>query len=440
MPDPVDLKAVFNMPPADAVSYFRAKGYQVTDRWQEMLHSAHARAFTVAKAMRMDLLEDIRGAVDDALSQGLTERDFIKYLKPKLQAKGWWGEQTWVNKHGEARQVKLGSERRLKTIYRTNTQTAYMAGRYRRQLAASETHPYWQYVAIDDVATRPAHRALNGKVFRWDDPIWQYLYPPNGWGCRCRVRALTESQLQRMGLTVNNGADWLSTERIEVGSDPATGEVWLEDQAVVSIPGGRTMRPDPGWSYNAGAAAYGADAAIAKKLATVPDVAVRSQLVQALNNSPLRQQQYADWAQSVLDERRPGHSIQTLAFMTEGVAAAVAQRLGKEPSRLLAINEKALVHADSEKHQSKGVALTRDEYVQLPAMLNNPQAVLWDRDNNNLLYVMPSEGEANIKVVVSAPYRVKGHKMPLDVVINTYRVKMQDLLAGRYDVLEGSIE
>lgn len=439
MADRIDLKAAFNMTPADAVSYFRSKGYQITDQWQEMWGAAHAQSFTVAKGMRMDLLQDIRQAVDDVLSKGQTERTFIQELKPKLQAKGWWGEQVWVDNKGNARKVQLGSTRRLKTIYRTNTQTAYMAGRYRRQLASSESHPYWQYVSIQDQSTRPSHAKLNGKVFRYDDPIWQYLYPPNGWGCRCRVRALTAAQVERMGLVVENSAGMLDVYQTEIGMDARTGEVFMADQASIKLPDGSTMLPDKGWSYSPGSAAYGTDRTIAQKLGQVESIELRSQLIQSLNNSPLRQQEFARWAEEALNKRRAGNSVQSLGFMTEGIAAAVATRLGKEPSRLLAMSEKNLIHADSAKHQDKGITLTQDEYKQLPVMLNNPQAILWDRKNQNLLYVMSSQDGSNIKIVVNAPYKAKKHKMPLDIVINTYRVKTEDLLSGDYEILEGKL-
>ena len=76
MPDKIDLVYAMGLEPKLAVDYFRAKGYAVTWNWQEALHAAHARAFTVAKAVRMDVLETIRGEVDKALSQGLTAREF----------------------------------------------------------------------------------------------------------------------------------------------------------------------------------------------------------------------------------------------------------------------------------------------------------------------------------------------------------------------------
>ncbi|WP_237043784.1 phage minor head protein [Pseudomonas aeruginosa] len=57
-------------------------------------------------------------------------------------------------------------------------QSAYMAGRYAAAYEARETHPYWMYVAVMDGVTRPSHAALHGKVFRWDDPIWQHITPP----------------------------------------------------------------------------------------------------------------------------------------------------------------------------------------------------------------------------------------------------------------------
>lgn len=76
--------------------------------------------------------------------------------------------------------------------------------RRRQHEESADSHPYWMYVAVMDPSTRPAHAAMNGRVFRHDDPIWQTHYPPLESGCRCRVRALTERQVRERGLLVES--------------------------------------------------------------------------------------------------------------------------------------------------------------------------------------------------------------------------------------------
>ncbi|WP_130472761.1 phage minor head protein, partial [Candidatus Magnetaquicoccus inordinatus] len=187
--DPIDLAFVCRLPPEKAIEYFRSKGYQITWDWTEVWRELHAKAFTVAKAGSLDILQTIRQHLDQALAEGKSEKWFIDTLTPILQEKGWWGRQTLINPAGEEQSVQLGSAWRLHTIYQTNIQAAYMAGRYREQLENSDHRPYWMYVAVIDGRTRPAHAALDGSVFRFDDPIWATIYPPNGWNCRCSVRA-----------------------------------------------------------------------------------------------------------------------------------------------------------------------------------------------------------------------------------------------------------
>ena len=60
--DPAFLQAMFDQPPADAIAYLQSKGLRITFNWQEMLDEAHARAFTVAKAMRLDVLRGTMAA------------------------------------------------------------------------------------------------------------------------------------------------------------------------------------------------------------------------------------------------------------------------------------------------------------------------------------------------------------------------------------------
>ena len=245
-----DLSFAMNLPPEKALEYFRGKE-NAKDKgwnWQEVWQEEHAKTFTVAKCVKADILQDLRTALDQAMAKGETFEQFRKNLEPTLRAKGWWGKQIAVDAEGNASTIQLGSPYRLRNIYRTNLQTAYMAGRYREQMDEVEDRPYWQYVAIRDSRTRPAHLAMDGRVYRWDDPIWGHIYPPNDWGCRCRVRTLDERGLTRKGLTVEKS--WANLTRPEQ-KNPSTGETL--PRTVYRIPGRReTFSPGWGWDYNPG--------------------------------------------------------------------------------------------------------------------------------------------------------------------------------------------
>ena len=255
-PNPADLKAIFGMEPKNAVAYLKSKGYAITWNWQEMLDQAHDQSFTVAKAMRLDLLSDIRGALETALEEGQTLKQFIADIQPVLESQGWWGQQVIVDSEGVGELVQLGSPRRLKTIYQTNLQSAYMAGRKAEMEQTTETHPYWMYVAILDGKTRPSHRALNGQVFRHDDPIWSAIFPPNGFNCRCRVVALSEAAVKRRGLKVVSSEGRMFTETVETGVDKRTGEIRTAPVTGIRTTDAAgkpiTFRTDPGFNHAPG--------------------------------------------------------------------------------------------------------------------------------------------------------------------------------------------
>ena len=88
------------------------------------------------------------------------------------------------------------------------------------------------------------------------DPFWDTFYPPNGWNCRCRVRALTERQVMSRGLKVEDGAQHLETFIQAIGTDKYTGEA-LKQEAVrfkgVNAAGQMFLEaPDVGFGYNPG--------------------------------------------------------------------------------------------------------------------------------------------------------------------------------------------
>ena len=420
--DSVDLAYAFTLEPKDAIAYFRQKGYTIGWNWQDVAQEVHARSFTVAKAARLDVLESIRKELDKAISQGMTRSEFTRQLTPTLQKLGWWGKQVVVDSQGVAQSVQLGSPWRLRTIYQANVQSAYMAGRYKQQMENSDKRPYWMYVAIQDSNTRPDHALLNGRVFRSDDPIWESHYPPNGWGCRCRVRTLSQRRLEQLGLNVQESGNRLSTGSVDAGYDPRTGELYQMDVTRYRV-GKQSMSPDPGWSQNVGRLAYGSDVALMQKLTAIDNIDLRTQAVQSINNSSLRHQAFASWVDSTLDRKRPGHGVQALGFMDEQVAAAVHKKTGKAPARVLVMSEKNLGHADSKKHEVGGIALNRDELKQLPTLLTDYDNVFWDRKHDNIMYVKYQGSSAMVMLPVNPDYKLQKQKSRLDVLVNAFRVE-----------------
>lgn len=200
-----EIKALFDMPPERAIEHLKSKGLHIGWDWTDTHALAHARSFTIAKMTALDMLSTTKKAIEQAMMDGTGYKGFENTIKPYLISQGWWGETVVRNpKTGQLEQVKLGSNRRLRTIYHTNRRTAVMSAKYERMKQASDTHPYWQYSAVLDRRTRPSHSARHGAVYAHDDPFWSHSYPPNGFGCRCTVKAITAKQAERVGSGKSN--------------------------------------------------------------------------------------------------------------------------------------------------------------------------------------------------------------------------------------------
>lgn len=207
-----------------AIEFFRDKVNLPTRTWRDLWQGQHAQAFVVAGAMKAELLADLRTAVDAAVAGGEGYDAFKRRFKDIVARHGWahTGSPGW----------------RSRVIWHTNVRAAFAAGRYKQMTdpAVLEHMPFWRYEHTTLLNPREQHKGWDGLVLRWDDPWWNTRYPPNGWGCNCRVRPLSERQLRKLGKTGPDAA-------------PTGGDV------------------PPEWQYNPGAAAWGrphADAAVRK--------------------------------------------------------------------------------------------------------------------------------------------------------------------------------
>lgn len=250
-----DIAYSIGLPPEKAITHLQAKQAQVTGPWTDWLEGQHARGFTAANVAKLDVLQDMQDSLVKALKGGQTLQQWKDGLVPELQRKGWWGRDGTTAQLQAAGRVdaegviaKGLTPMRLKTIFQTNMQSAYMAGRYAEMVGDAEERPFWQYVAILDAKTRPAHRAMNGKVFRYDDPGWKSFYPPCGYNCRCRVRNFSQTDVTQRKLQVDSTDGKLREVEAPLRSGGSASVTRYTDS---SLPGGK-FQPDPGFSNNPG--------------------------------------------------------------------------------------------------------------------------------------------------------------------------------------------
>lgn len=210
----------------EQAEFFRRKINLPTTSWTDIYTQEHDWAFVVAGANRDDIVTDFRAAVEKAISDGTTLEEFRRDFDRIVARYGW--------------DYNGGRDWRSRVIYDTNLATSYAAGRWEQLQEA----PYWQYEHSDWVEhPRLLHVSWDGLVLERGNTWWRTHFPPNGWGCQCKVRGLWRFDLERLGKT---------------GPDPTPGITWV-DQTIgqrsplgprtVSVPEGI----DPGFEYAPGA-------------------------------------------------------------------------------------------------------------------------------------------------------------------------------------------
>ena len=181
-----------NMTFEEAVAYFKERVPVTASRFYQIAAEYRALAFTVSGYTKAQVLKKFYDELLAALEEGNSLAEFRENMNDFLEAEGYEGITPY----------------QAENIFRTNVQTAYNVGHYKRMTepGVKALRPYWQYDAVNDSKTRPSHLAMDGRVFMADDPIWDTWFPPNGFKCRCTVKTLSKRQMEQRGLTVETEA------------------------------------------------------------------------------------------------------------------------------------------------------------------------------------------------------------------------------------------
>lgn len=225
-------------PPRAVVDYLRLKEITPSFSWLDVTRQEHAFSFAVAKATQLDVVRTIQSSLVGALQNGVPYDTWAAELEPRLKSLGWWGEADVVDPlTGRTVPARLGSPRRLRTIYWANTRTARAAGQWERIQRTRDVLPYLLYQLGASEQHRPDHESKSGLILRIDNEFWAVWLPPNGWGCNCFVRQISEREARRLGYTGDNAPDIPNEQFI----NRRTGEVSVVPQGI-----------DPGWNVNPG--------------------------------------------------------------------------------------------------------------------------------------------------------------------------------------------
>lgn len=403
--------------PRQALEYIRNKKLSPAFSYKDVWNEEHATAFTVAKAMQLDVLSDIKGAVEKAIENGTTFEQFKKELKPTLMQKGWWGKKKMTDPlTGETIAAQLGSDRRLKTIYSTNLRSAYQKGQYDRTME-SDLHPYLMYRIGPSLRHREQHVRWNNLIRPKDDSIWNYIFPPNGYGCKCYTVAVTEARKQKYECdgvpAYDPGARKTIHVPVHTEAPKMTYKVYenVRKGIIERIPAGIT----PGFNWNQGKAdrVFSSVQALAKKLGVDSDIANFDFLKTVYDNQIFRTS-FQSFVDKSFSRQHKGTEITPAGFLNAAVVRWLKNNAGIDVGTNTVIG--------LESRLIKGIKATRhgiqknDAEILLDTMLNGK--VYWSRDGNgnkakdSLVYLFPVNENEWFQIAVRPEAKVNGISAP----------------------------
>ncbi len=180
------------VPFAEAIDFLKARVPMTKKEWEKLEPKLRFRAFTVAKLGTAVEIETAKQVLISALEKGESY------------------SQTWEMMNDIFGKGELGFKAGYwENVFRTNTQTAYMAGKL-QQYEKTPGIAAYQLMIIEDDRTSKICRNLitktgRGLVLSVDDDFWKTKgFPPYHFQCRSSVRAVFKSQIKAENIKIDH--------------------------------------------------------------------------------------------------------------------------------------------------------------------------------------------------------------------------------------------
>lgn len=403
-----DLSYAFGLEPEQAVKYFEGLGFNVPPDWKVTWNEAQAKARAIAGIHKQDIAAQIHGALYESLKNGTSFEKFRDDVVGRLKQHDWQ-----LLKDGDIVNANTGevggkgiTRHRLETIFRTQMQSAYMAGHWQALEDGRNSAPWLQYSAILDSRTRQSHAAAHGAVYHIDDPFWNYFYPPNGFNCRCTVRAFSDRDLKRRNLLPQKAQ--LEDTEVVVNRKGDT-----RPAKAVKLADGSRFYTDAGFQNNVGKSHLANLGQLQMQRAVELPPKLASVAIQTALKQPdlMREvsQQAAQMVRRVDAEKVARGKTLYVGALTLPVLDALAVRQIYPQSAVISMSDERVLHALRDK---KVKPLPVSFWEQIPELLQEPEQILLGKAGRNddakqfLAFVYPLPAGKG-KLVVTLDYDVK---------------------------------
>ena len=178
---------------------------EVAPGWRATAEVYAEGGFAAARAASAQVAEHVQKVVETAIRRGTSQELVERRILQALRSGSAEAEALGIDPAGFTRAY-------ADTVFRTVSSSSYARGRrlQAESPAVRKATAGWRFTAVGgrggDGDTRPNHRAADGLVAHFDDPVWAKFSPPLGYNCRCSLELVPTVELRLAGLADKDGA------------------------------------------------------------------------------------------------------------------------------------------------------------------------------------------------------------------------------------------
>ena len=173
------------------------------------------KAADVSKLTYYDGMTRMFSAFEKSAEKGETMKQWVDRIGEDdvLQKIGFHSSEPWY----------------LETVYRTNSTSAYNAGKYKESMSNEEIAMF-EFIGIDDKRQTEICNAYNGMIRKKTDGVWSVATPSLHFQCRSEIVQFTHLAVEAFGVT-ETPKDQIPDSKIipvKFRNNPATNNEWTK--------------------------------------------------------------------------------------------------------------------------------------------------------------------------------------------------------------------